>query len=81
MRTNILQPFTSTLMVGDDHLLAGVYAIFFSEIVTITAIQLLDIGGNINRHVFAPRAKTQEDINQCMSGSTVELAERYTVSA
>jgi hypothetical protein len=78
--TTLITPFTSTLMGGDDHLLAGVYAIFFSEIVTITVIQLLDIGGNINRHIFAPRAKTQEDINQCMSGSVVELAERYTVS-
>lgn len=76
--TTLITPFTSTLMGGDDHLLAGVYAIFFSEIVTITVIQLLDIGGNINRHIFAPRAKTQEDINQCMSGSVVELAERYT---
>lgn len=76
--TTLITPFTSTLMEGEDHLLAGVYAIFFSEIVTITALQLLDIGGNINRHIFAPRAKTQEDINQCMSGSVVELAERYT---
>lgn len=76
--TTLITPFTSTLMYGDDDLLAGLYAIFFSEIVTITVIQLLDIGGNINRHIFAPRAKTQEDINQCMSGSVVELAERYT---
>ena len=67
-------------MNGSDHLLVGVYAIFFSEIVTITLMQLVDIGGNLKRHVFAPRAQTQEDLNQCMSGSVVELAERYTVS-
>jgi len=67
-------------MNGNEHLLAGVYSIFFSEIVTITLIQLIDIGGNVKRHVFAPRAQTQEDLNQCMSGTIVELAERYTVS-
>jgi hypothetical protein len=67
-------------MDGDDHLLAGIYAIFFAEIVTSTGLQLLDISGNLKRHYFAPRAKTQEDMNECMSGCKVELAERYSVS-
>ena len=67
-------------MNGEDHLLTGVYAIFFSEIVTVNLMQLIDFGGNFRRHVLAPRAQTQEDLNQCMSGSVVELAERYTVS-
>ena len=67
-------------MNGKDYLLTGVYAIFFSEIVTVNLMQLIDFGGNFRRHVLAPRSHTQEDLNQCMSGSVVELAERYTVS-
>ncbi len=67
-------------MNGDEFLLAGVYAIFFAEIITTTALQLLDISGNLKRHYFAPRAVTQEEMNSCMKGSKVELAERYSVS-
>jgi len=78
---NLLQPFTSTIMPGEDHLLAGVYAIFFSEIVTVTALQMLDVGSNFRRHFFAPRAETQEDMDGYMTGTVVELAERYTVSS
>ena len=74
------QPFTSTIANGENGVLSGIYAIFFAEIVTSTIIQLLDISGNFKRHYFAPRQKTQEDMNQCMSGAGIELAERYTVS-
>mmetsp|Transcript_36061 Transcript_36061/g.78980 ORF Transcript_36061/g.78980 Transcript_36061/m.78980 type:complete len:445 (-) Transcript_36061:1655-2989(-) len=74
----IITPFTSTLMAGKDHLLNGVYAIFFAEIVTTNAVQLLDPMGHINRHFLAPRAKTQEGMNLKFSGALYELAERYT---
>ena len=67
-------------MNGDDSLIAGVYAIFFAEIVINSGLQILDFGGNLNRHFFAPRQKTQEDMNQCMGGAGIELAERYAVS-
>jgi hypothetical protein len=76
--TTILTPFTSTLEVGDGSLLEGVYAIFISEIVTVNLLQLLDISGNISRHILAPRQKNQRDMNLCMRGTEIELAERYT---
>ena len=66
-------------MAQKDDLLLGVYNIFFSEIVWVTGLNILDIFENLKRHVFAPRAKTQEDMNQLMKGSSVDLADRYTV--
>lgn len=66
-------------MPGDRFLLQGVYKIFFTELVTSNVLHLLDISGNFNRHIKAPRAVTQEDMNKCMEGSEIHLAERYTV--
>lgn len=76
--TTILTPFTSTLEAGSNGLLEGIYSIFISEIVTINLLQLLDIGGNISRHILAPRQNNQRDMTLCMRGTEVELAERYT---
>lgn len=74
----IITPYTSRIMDGDKNLLYGVYNIFYAEIVTSTLLQILDIGGNIQRHYSAPRAKTQEDMNLSMRGTEVMIAERYS---
>jgi hypothetical protein len=70
----IITPFTSTLT--DGGLVNQIYALFFAEIVTTNAIQLLDPVGHFQRHFLAPRAKTQDAMNLCMQGQQVELAER-----
>jgi hypothetical protein len=67
-------------MPGDDKLLNGVYKIFFAELITANVMQILDLPENFKRHVFAPRAKTQESMNLLMRGSEIHLSERYTVS-
>lgn len=74
----IITPFTSTTLGNKDDLLAGVYNIFFAEIVTVNILQLLDIGENFKRHILAPRAKTQDAMNLNMRGTETFLAERYT---
>ena len=74
----IITPFTSTLMFGKDHLLNGVYAIFFAEIVTTNAVQLLDPMGHINRHFLAPRAKTQEVGISLIFGSLRSVWKRHS---
>mmetsp|Transcript_7835 Transcript_7835/g.11793 ORF Transcript_7835/g.11793 Transcript_7835/m.11793 type:complete len:1121 (+) Transcript_7835:93-3455(+) len=74
----IITPFTSTTLGNNDDLLAGVYNIFFAEIVTVNVLQLLDIGENFKRHILAPRAKTQDAMNLNMRGTETFLAERYT---
>lgn len=76
----LVTPFTSTILSGDSSILNSVSAIFVSELVTVNFIQLLDVVGNFKRHYAAPRAATQETMNTLLSGSEVNLAERYTVS-
>ena len=73
----IITPFTATLSPKGG-LIASVYGIFFAELTTKTALQLIDIYGHIQRHILAPRAKTQDEMNIYMQGDEVELAERVT---
>ena len=74
----ITSPFDSRIMNGDESLLSSVYKVFFAEIVTSSGLQILDLGENFKRHILAPRAKTQEQLNLSMRGSETLLAERYT---
>jgi len=73
----IIRSFSETL-VDEEGLIQQVYSLFFTEIVTTTALQLADIGGHVSRHFLAPRAKTQDAMNLAMQGTSVELAERFT---
>ena len=72
----IITPFTATLTNGK--LINQVYTLFFAEIITTNAIQLLDPMGHVSRHILAPRAATQDAMNLKMQGQVFELAERYT---
>jgi len=73
----VITPFTNTLS-PEIGLISQVSAIFFAEIVTTNVIQLTDVWGHIKRHILAPRAKTQDQMNRLFKGLEVELAERYT---
>jgi hypothetical protein len=73
----LITPFTSTLDLNNG-LIPQVYAIFFSEILTMNAKQLLDARGHFKRHVLAPRAQNQDAMNILFRGEEIELAERYT---
>ena len=42
-------------------------------------LRYLDIFEILNRHYFAPRATTQEDLYSCFTGGWYNLAERFTV--
>jgi hypothetical protein len=57
----LITPFTATL-ADDEHdgIIYKLYCVFWSEIVTTTILQLADISGHINRHILAPRAKSQD---------------------
>ena len=73
----IITPFTNTL-TPNPGLISQIAAQFFAEIVTTNVIQLTDVWGHIQRHILAPRAKTQDAMNRLFKGYDVELAERYT---
>ena len=74
---SIITPFTHTLE-GTTGEIPSIYAIFFAEIVTTNLIQVSDLYGLFQRHILAPRAKSQDAMNLLMLGEEVELAERYT---
>ena len=73
----VITPFTHTLGL-EDGLIPQIYSIFFAEIVTTNLIQITDVWGHVQRHILAPRAKTQDTMNLFFQGLEVELAERYT---
>ena len=72
----IITPFTATLTNGK--LVNQVFSLFIAEILTSNAILLLDPLDHVKRHIFAPRAMTQDAMNLNMQGAVFELAERYT---
>jgi hypothetical protein len=65
-------------LTKDGGLIAQIYTLFFADIVTTNAIQLLDPVGHLKRHFLAPRANTQDAMNLQFQGTPFELAERYT---
>ena len=66
-------------MPGNRFLLQGIFKVFLTELLIPNIIHLLDISGNIKRHIKVPRASTQEDAEKNMGGGEINLAERYTV--
>mmetsp|Transcript_31652 Transcript_31652/g.42181 ORF Transcript_31652/g.42181 Transcript_31652/m.42181 type:complete len:399 (+) Transcript_31652:147-1343(+) len=74
----IVTPFMSTLEPDYHGLISTIYTIFFAEIITVNVLQVGDLWGHFQRHVLAPRCRTQENMNMKMIGQSYELAERYT---
>ena len=75
---SLATPFTYSLGAAENDLIPSIYQVFFAEIATAPSLNILDISGHINRHILAPRANTQEEINGCFQGTSYELADRYT---
>lgn len=77
---SLFTPFQATLDKKEASLpglLPGVYTLFFSQLCISPGLQILDIYGNLQRHILAPMARTQDEMNQLMRGTEVTLAERY----
>ena len=68
-----------TLTIADDALISAILGVFTSEMITVPALQILDIMGNINRHILGPRCQNQFAMNAKFRGTPYNLAERYTV--
>lgn len=76
----VITPFQATLDEERESvpgLLPAVNKLFWSQITVAPVLQVLDIGGNVHRHILAPREKTQGEMNMHMRGTPVNLAERY----
>jgi len=74
----IITPFTSTTKNGAVFLLSALRATFIFELVTTPVLQLLDIGGNVKRHILGPRAVDQRRMDLKFLGNSYTLGERYT---
>eukprot|EP00934_Nitzschia_sp_Nitz4_P009324 Nitzschia sp. Nitz4//scaffold13_size275219//14448//17225//NITZ4_000836-RA/size275219-processed-gene-0.67-mRNA-1//1//CDS//3329535900//9314//frame0 len=80
---SLVLDFVQTISVQNGNeseagLPATVYMTIYAEMFTIPIIKLVDIMGNIRKHVLAPRAADQEEMNNYFSGGRFELAERYS---
>lgn len=76
--TQIITPFTSTVSNGSKDVLVTISAILWSELLVVPFLRLLDIVGTLKKHILAPRAVTQEQMNLSFQGTPYNLGERYT---
>ncbi|GKY95608.1 hypothetical protein MPSEU_000522100 [Mayamaea pseudoterrestris] len=76
--TKFITPFTSTVAPGRLDVLPQINSILWSELWLVPALRLLDLWGNIQKHFFAPRCRTQETMNSFFQGTYYNLGERYT---
>ena len=77
---SIVIPFLATLdqrEASSPGLIPSIHGLFFSQLLLTPALQLSDYMGHLNRHIFGPRAKTQEAMNMNFRGGEVYLADRY----
>ena len=71
-------PFTGTLFDGESDILPSIKAILISELYVTPLLSLMDISSNINKHVYAPRARSQEQMNMYFNGTQYNIGERLT---
>ena len=82
----LISAFVESISVEDDKeymqesLLYKVYPVIVAELLCTPFIELMDMPENYRKHVLAPRARTQAEMNACFTGRRFWLAERYTVS-
>ena len=67
-------------MSGERDTFMVIFNVFLYQII-FTGLGCFDFIQNFKRHILAPRAKTQEDMNTLMGGMELDIAERYSVSA
>lgn len=81
---SIVVGFIETISIEDGNeeekqsLTYSVYPLIFAEMFTVPILKMADIVGNIRKHILAPRARNQDEMNACFIGGRFELAERYT---
>lgn len=77
--TKVITPFTSTISDGPRDVLVTINSILWSELFLSPFLRLIDIFGNLKKHIIAPRTRTQESMNLYFQGTPYNLGERYTV--
>lgn len=82
---SIVSSFIETISIEDDSesqrdsLAYKVYPVMVAELFFSPLIYMSDAKENFRKHILAPRARDQDEMNSYFSGTKFELAERYTV--
>ena len=71
--TKMITPFTQTIGAGPKDVLPTINWILWSELLVAPALRILDIIGTFQKHVLAPRAQTQEQMNLSFQGTPVSI--------
>lgn len=82
---SIISHFIESISVEDGNevqkgsLVYSVYPVIFAEMFITPLVLMADVVENFRKHILAPRARDQEEMNSYFTGTEFELAERYTV--
>jgi len=71
----LITPVTGNLASGAEDILPSINAILVSELFTTPILNLMDISSNINKHIYAPRARTQQQMNHYFLGTFYNIGE------
>jgi hypothetical protein len=83
---SVISSFIEYISVEDNNedmqqsLIYKVYPVIVAELFCTPIVELMDPEGNFRKHILAPRARDQQEMNACFRGGRFWLAERYTVS-
>ena len=76
--TWLITPFLVTLGESSMDLISTINATMLSEMLLAPFLRYFDIMTLLDRHYFAPRAKTEAQMLSCFKGGWYNLAERFT---
>eukprot|EP00977_Amphora_coffeiformis_P030428 scaffold46958_cov199-Amphora_coffeaeformis.AAC.1 len=76
--TKVITPIIGTLTSTDTSVLPTINSILWSELWLTPLLRLSDWLTNLKKHVLAPRARTQDQMNNWFQGTYYNLGERYT---
>ncbi|CAJ1954597.1 unnamed protein product [Cylindrotheca closterium] len=76
--TSFITPFTHTLGDDSSDMIPTISALLISESWLSPLMRISDYTSNLKKHVLAPRARSQEEMNSWFTGSWFQLGERYT---
>lgn len=76
--TKVGSALTANLDDASTDVLPSMYAILLSELIIVPLMRIIDIVGNFKRHILAPRAMTQEEMNLNFLGTPYRIGERFT---
>lgn len=75
----VFTPLTSNLDDDANDVLPSIHCILISELLVTPFLRYIDLSGNFKRHILAPRALTQQEMNLNFLGTPYRLGERFTV--